>query len=253
MASLSGLSKCSLSVSLCLCVETSLTLTQCESTVCVETERATPRENDHLPRRSRMPRAPKPRPPLDLDAARRAAVNLLRVRDRSSDELRERLIARGTPNSIAGRVVAEFQRARLVDDSRLAERTIARELEQAPVGRRRLEDRLARRMIGEDLAARTIDDTLRSRRGADDALIAARQLLSQLAANAATKATGTSAGSKPAKNQKKSQARAPLDAKLWRRIAAALARRGFDDDDIERAMDALGPPPQSGSDRGDTL
>ncbi|MBL8759865.1 MAG: hypothetical protein JNL50_01045, partial [Phycisphaerae bacterium] len=52
---------------------------------------------------------------------------------------------------------------------------------------------------------------------------------------------------------KKSQARAPLDAKLWRRIAAALARRGFDDDDIERAMDALGPPPQSGSDRGDTL
>lgn len=190
-----------------------------------------------------MARTPKPRPPLDLDAARRAAVNLLRVRDRSSGELRRRLLARNAPEPIADCVVAEFERARLVNDSRLAEHTIARELEQGPVGRRRLEDRLARRMIAEDLAARAIDAATRGRRGADDALLVARQLLKQLRAKPAAR-------SKTANG--KSRARPTLDAKLWRRIAAALARRGFDDDDIQHAMDTLGPP-ESDSDSGDTL
>lgn len=188
-----------------------------------------------------MARTPKPRPPLDLDAARRAAVNLLRVRDRSSDELRQRLLARNTPEPIAARVVAEFERARLVNDSRLAERTIARELEQGPVGRRRLEDRLARRMIDEDLAARAIDAATRNRRGADDALLVARQLLRQLT----TSHAATSA-------KKQSRTPANLDTKLCRRIAAALARRGFEDDDIQHAMEALGPP-ESDADSGDTL
>lgn len=182
-----------------------------------------------------MPRDKEQCPPLDLDAARRAAVNLLRVRDRSSDELRERLIARGAGAALASRVVAEFERARLVSDARLAEHTIARELEGGPVGRLRLEDRLARRMIDNTLAARAIDAAMRGRRGADDALLVARQLLKQLRAK-------PSAGSKTAKG--KSRARVTLDAKLWRRIAAALARRGFDEDEVERAMDALGPPPE---------
>ncbi len=190
-----------------------------------------------------MARTPKPRPPLDLDAARRAAVNLLRVRDRSSDELRQRLIARHAPEPIADRIVAEFERARLVNDSRLAEHTIARELEQGPVGRRRLEDRLARRMIDEDLAARAIDAAISNRRGADDALLVARQLRKQHTAKPAAKSKSAT---------KQSQARAPLDTKLWRRIAAALARRGFDDDDVQHAMDALAPT-ESGSDSGDTL
>lgn len=199
-----------------------------------------------------MARTPKPRPPLDLDAARRAAVNLLRVRDRSSDELRRRLIARNTPESIAARVVAEFERARLVNDSRLAEHTIARELEQGPVGRRRLEDRLARRMIDEDLAARAIDAATCGRRGADDALLVARQLLNQLTAKHAGKPASKRpvAPADPCKT--KSPACVTLDAKDYRRIAAALARRGFDDDEIQHAMDAIAPP-ESSPDPSDTL
>ncbi|MCC6230465.1 MAG: RecX family transcriptional regulator [Phycisphaerales bacterium] len=201
-----------------------------------------------------MARTPKPRPPLDLDAARRAAVNLLRVRDRSSDELRQRLLARNTPEPIAARVVAEFERARLINDSRLAEHTIARELEQGPVGRRRLEDRLARRMIDENLAARTIDAATRNRRGADDALLVARDLFKQFtarpASKAATKRSPPPSGAQSAKAR--SQPRANLDTRLYRRIAAALARRGFEEDDIQHAMDALGPP-ESDADSGDTL
>lgn len=187
-----------------------------------------------------MARSPKPRPPLDLDAARRAAVNLLRVRDRSSDELRERLIARGASGALASRVVAEFERARLVSDARLAEHTIARELESGPVGRLRLEDRLARRMIDEDLAARAIDAAIRGRRGADDALAAARQILEKLTAKSGS--PSKSPGKQP---RPRAQPETTLDAKLWRRIAAALARRGFDEDEVERAMDALGPPTES--------
>lgn len=199
-----------------------------------------------------MARTPKPRPPLDLDAARRAAINLLRVRDRSSDELRQRLLARNTPGPIAARIVAEFERARLVNDSRLAEHTIARELEQGPVGRRRLEDRLARRMIDEDLAARAIDAATRGRRGADDALLVARQLLKQLAAKPTSKDAAKLPASTDNSAKNKSRTRGALDAKAFRRIAAALARRGFDDDDIQHAIDALGPP-ESDADSGDTL
>ncbi|MCC6970701.1 MAG: RecX family transcriptional regulator [Phycisphaerales bacterium] len=190
-----------------------------------------------------MPPAKQPSPPLDRDAARRAAVNLLRVRDRSSDELRERLIARGASGALASRVVEEFERARLVSDARLAEHTIARELETGPVGRLRLQDRLARRMIDDTLAARAIDSALRGRRGADDAIAAARQILEKLTGKSGTR-------SKPPGRQMRSrtQLETRLDPKLWRRIAAALARRGFSDDEIERAMDALGPPPESSPD-----
>jgi SOS response regulatory protein OraA/RecX len=202
-----------------------------------------------------MPRDRKPRSVLTLDAARRAAVNLLRVRDRSTDELHNRLVARGAPSEVAARVVAELQRARLIDDAKLARHTIANELEQGAVGRLRLEDKLARRLIDERVASPAIDEVLRDRRGADDALAVARQLLNQIAARASTGAsTKAPIRDTPSRGAKrKSKPGQPLDAKVWRRIAAALARRGFEDDDIERAMDGLGLPLPSGSDRRDTL
>lgn len=202
-----------------------------------------------------MPRDRKPRSVLTLDAARRAAVNLLRVRDRSSDELHSRLVARGAPSEVAARVVAELRRARLLDDAKLARHTIANEFEQGAVGRLRLQDKLARRMIDERVAALAINEALRGRRGADDALGVARQLLRQIAAKPGAGAS-TNARTKGAPSsgvKRRSNPGQSLDAKVWRRIAAALARRGFEDDDIERAMDGLGLPHPSDTDQRDTL
>ncbi len=202
-----------------------------------------------------MTRDRKPRLVLTLDAARRAAVNLLRVRDRSSDELHSRLVARGAPSDIAARVVLELRRAGLVDDAKLARHTIANEFEQGAVGRLRLQDRLARRMIDDRVASLAINEALRDRRSADDALAVARQLLRQIAAKsgagASAKARIKGAPSSGAK--RRSNPGQPLNAKVWRRIAAALARRGFEDDDIERAMDGLGLPHPWDSDQRDTL
>lgn len=172
----------------------------------------------------------KTRPELDIDGARRAAVNLLRVRDRAADDLRDRLIARGAPRGIALRVVAEFTKARLLDDARLARNMIGRELEGGPVGRLRLRDRLERRGIRPRIATAAIDEALAGQSGVTGAMRLARQLARKAHASLGR-----------------------VDAKVWRRIRATLARRGFEEDEVERAMESIGPPDGSERNGSDTL
>ena len=81
----------------------------------------------------------------ELDRARKKAMRLLRVKLRSTTELRERLSAAGFRIHEVEAVVGELQKAKVLDDAALAEAEVRRLKERGAVGAKAVRARLRKR------------------------------------------------------------------------------------------------------------
>jgi len=152
----------------------------------------------------------------ERDRARKIAVRLLETADRSRAALLERLIERDIAPACAEAVVSELERARLVDDERLAEETVSRTLARGPAARAGLSARLASLGVPAEIAERALDDAFDGRDPVPDAEALARQRVRTMPPTLAPEARA-------------------------RRLAAALARRGFDEDTVGTVVRRIVP------------
>lgn len=159
-------------------------------------------------------RRPKPSPPDTADEARARALRWLKLRDRSIEELRQRLSALDFSEATIAEALARLKAERLIDDARLAEHAVDRELSRRPAADALFERRLSARGIEAGLIRKAIDGATQGQSDLDRA----KELVSQL-----------SRGER-------------ADARARRRIFGALARRGFAEDvAIEALESVLGP------------
>jgi regulatory protein len=142
-----------------------------------------------------------------------AAARILARRPRSTADLADRLRRRGCSADAIAHAVERLTERSLLNDARLARALIAAELERRPVGRARLAVRLARAGIPPAIAR----DALREALEGDDP--AARAL------RAAQRRLARAARARSAADARATDPRAAL-----RRLAAHLARLGFDAD-----------------------
>lgn len=136
------------------------------------------------------------------DAAKRYALNALSVRQMSRGRLRENMVRRGTPKTIADLVVQELADSGLIDDRVMAESIARSLLAQNPCGARMVEYRLRRRAIEPELARAVAIELTTVRDAGADALRVARKRL---------------------RSMSKQLDRSVIE----RRLVGSLARRGF--------------------------
>lgn len=156
--------------------------------------------------------------------AREAALRLLRVRPRSAQELRTRLLARGFDPDISEETIGRLRNAGLIDDEAFARRLTEQMLRRGGGGRRLFESRLARAGIDPEIRRRILDELLRDHDPVEDAMMLLRQRF------------------------KRSEGGDWHDASARRRMIGRarglLARRGFDTqtsiEAIERLLAELG-------------
>ena len=146
--------------------------------------------------------------------ARAAALAILARRAMSSVEVAERLQRKGIATDIAAKTVRQLARDRWIDDEALARQVVESALRKGPIGSRALVARLERRGIGTAISIRVVKASLATADPRDDAVKLARQ-----------QATRNARGG---------------PASVGRRVAAALARRGFDEDVIDEALRMTG-------------
>lgn len=143
--------------------------------------------------------------------ARIAAGRLLRVRPRSSGELRERLGKR-FPKEAVDRAVDALMRSGAVDDARLADDLAEQLGEVRPHGREAIRDRLERAKLGAEMLEEVLDAHAPSTGEGQRAVEAARAQLKRLGTLSLTPEA------------------------MRRRMFGVLARRGFD---VETAAEAI--------------
>lgn len=153
--------------------------------------------------------------------ARIAAARLLRVRPRSSTELRERLGKRFS-KAAADRAVDALVRSGAVNDTRLAHDLAEHMGELKPHAREAIRDRLERARLDSDALEAALDAHAPSTREGERANDAARAQLRRLRSLSLTPEA------------------------TRRRLYGALARRGFDAETAAEAVERL-----IGSDEGD--
>ncbi len=93
---------------------------------------------------------------VEPEHARERALNLVRYRERSSEELARRLADDGFASAIIDDVVSTFIRVALIDDQRFAE-VYARQLAARGMGRCRAARELAGRGVADPLLSATLD------------------------------------------------------------------------------------------------
>lgn len=140
-----------------------------------------------------------------LERARKKAMQLLRVKLRSTAELRARLGAKGFAADDIEMVLGELARARVLDDAALAEADVRRIKERGPVGAGAMRAKLERR----GLNARGLGDDAGS--SPEDVRAFAVKKLATMSAKVSDKAKA-------------------------RRLFGLLARRGID---VEMAMEIV--------------
>lgn len=144
------------------------------------------------------------------------ALNLLAFRARSSAELARTLVRKGEPKEMVERAVERLLEQGLLDDAAFAQSFTRAKVLGAKQSKRRVQQDLARRGV-----ARTVSDaaiaTVFEEEGVDQ-----REIVEQAA-------------------RKKLRSLTKLDPLVRRRrLYAFLARRGYDAEDIRRAMEAVG-------------
>lgn len=140
--------------------------------------------------------------------ARKAAMNLLAQRGFSIQAMRERLMNRGFSESIAQSVVEALQRDGWLDDERLAHDLVESLCREKPAGTALIVDKLRQRGIDDVLAQRIAEQTRESQSEYDAAMQFAEKRLAKMPDNLD-------------------------DAAKARRLAGALARRGFEQEIVE--------------------
>lgn len=144
------------------------------------------------------------------------ALNLLAFRARSSAELARTLVRKGEPKALVDRAVERLLEQGLLDDAAFAQSFTRAKVLGAQQSKRRVQQDLARRGV-----ARTVSDvaiaTVFEEEGVDQ-----RAVVEQAA-------------------RKKLRSLTKLEPIVRRRrLYAFLARRGYDGEDIRRAMEAVG-------------
>jgi regulatory protein len=144
------------------------------------------------------------------------ALNMLALRARSSRELRRQLLRKGEPADQVDAAIARLQAAGFLDDETFARQFARSKAVGAGMSRRRIQQELGRRGVAREVGDGAIEDVFDEEQLDEGAVVeqAARKKLRSL------------------KN---------LDTETRkRRLFAFLARRGYDLDDIRRAMQAVG-------------
>ena len=162
--------------------------------------------------------------PDPVTRARVIAVSLLARHAWSRAALRERLIRRGTEEAVAERVLGELERARLIGDGAYAEDAARLELSRKPASDAFLEHKLTGRGVAEATASRAVRAAAEGVSELDRARALARKAV------------------RPAKD----------DATARRRLLGVLARRGFDHETAERAVEEVLGPAAGGEDVPET-
>ena len=144
------------------------------------------------------------------------ALNMLAFRARSSTELVRALVRKGAARPDADRAITLLQEQGLLDDGAFAQAFTRAKVLGANQSRRRVQQELARKGVARDVSDAAITAVFEDEGVDQRALVEA----------AARKKLRTLATLKPVVRR--------------RRLYAFLARRGYDGDDIRRAMQAVG-------------
>jgi regulatory protein len=152
------------------------------------------------------------------------ALNMLAFRARSSAELARALVRKGEEKEHVDRAVARLQEQGLLDDGAFAQSFTRAKVLGANQSRRRVQQELARKGVARDVSDAAIE-TVFEEEGVDQ-----RELVEQAA-------------------RKKLRSLTKLEpAVRRRRLYAFLARRGYDGEDIRKAMEAVGEDLRAGED-----
>ena len=152
------------------------------------------------------------------------ALGMLAFRARASAELGRSLVRKGEQKELVDRVINRLQEQGLLDDAVFAQAFTRAKVLGAQQSKRRVQQELARKGV-----ARPVVDAAIARVFEEEG-VDQREVVERAA-------------------RKKLRALAPLDpAVRRRRLYAFLARRGYDGEDIRRAMDAVGEELRGGED-----
>jgi regulatory protein len=144
------------------------------------------------------------------------ALNILAFRARSSAELARALVRKGEPKDLADLAVARLQEQGLLDDAKFAESFTRTKVLGAHQSKRRVQQDLARKGV-----ARAVTDTAIATVFEDEE-VDQRAIVEEAA-------------------RKKLRSLTKVEPMVRRRrLYAFLARRGYDGEDIRRAMEAVG-------------
>lgn len=160
-----------------------------------------------------MPRKKRRWPPIRDENLRRAqarALKLLSIRDRTEQELRNRLTAAGFDEAVAEETVVWCRNLGYVDDGRFARNWVEHRLRHSPCGRLRLEHELREKGVADDVIAETLESLLPAEEE--------QRICAETAQHRARRLTAATAAARE------------------RRLAAFLARRGFSWDHIRSAL-----------------
>ncbi|HEU4643705.1 MAG TPA: regulatory protein RecX [Gemmatimonadaceae bacterium] len=144
------------------------------------------------------------------------ALDLLAVRGRAARELRRALVRKGEEPEHVDAAIERLLALGLLDDAAYARQFARSKLEGAGLSRRRLQAELSKRGVAREVADDAIADVL------SDDEVDQEAILKRVAA------------------RKLRTLRRLAPEVRRRRLYAFLARRGYEPDDIRRAMDALG-------------
>jgi regulatory protein len=144
------------------------------------------------------------------------ALHVIAARARSAAELRRALIRKGEAPEMVDRAIARLREQGFLDDAAFAQSFTRFKVLGAGQSRRRVQAELGRKGVARDVTDAAID-TVFAEEGVDQ-----RAIVERVA-------------------RKKLRTLAKLEPLVRRRrLYGFLARRGYDGDDIRRAMDAIG-------------
>ncbi len=153
--------------------------------------------------------------PYDMERsrARESALKGLSRASTTRAGLVQRLLKKGYEREVAEGVAQDMERIGAIDDGDYAEALVRDALRSKPAGRRLLDAKLRAKGVSAEIRERVLDEALSERDDLEDAIGVARRRLAAL--------PGT------------------LDAVVVRRrLAGAVARRGFEGDVCRRAVEA---------------
>ena len=129
-------------------------------------------------RRKRERERASPRDPQDAQAAREQCLRLLALRARSAAELRDRMRKAGFHEDVVEAVLADLDRAGLVDDAEFARAWVAHRQAAGGAGRHKLQWELRRKGIADGLIKHVLDEAVTDEMEMEQALALAERRLS---------------------------------------------------------------------------